>query len=661
MKFPHRSLPLALWLAGLVTAASAEPSERSAADLTRLSLEELMNLEVTSVSKRAEKLSQAPAPIHVLTSDDIRRSGATSLPEALRLAPGVTVGRADSHNWAVGMRGFNGVFANKLLVLQDGRSMYTPSFSGVYWDQQDVFMEDLDRVEVIRGPGVVLWGANAVNGVINILTKPAKDTQGMLLTGGGGSEETGFGGLRYGGQLGEKTWYRVYGKYFNRDDSLLPSGTEANDSWYAGRGGFRVDWEPSDASRVMFSGNLHGSRLHQTYVMPSAVGVPFNLRSEDGFSGGHLLGRWTREFSEDSELQIQAYYDRTDRSSAIYGEHRHTGDLSVQHRFAASERHELTWGLGYRVSDDKIGNSTFVALMPSSRTLHLFTGFLRGKITLREDRWWLIPGVHLEHNDFTGVEVQPGVRLLWTPDERNTFWAAGSRGVRTPSRAENDIVLNQTGAAPGVINRITGSPNVKAEEMWAGQLGWRAQWGARFGTDLSLFHQNYDGLRSVELTGVTPGVPTIVNATIRNGIKGESFGLEFAPRWQVTDRWQLQAAYSYLNLDLRNRPGSTDPVSALDEGSSPRHQLSLRSSLELHRDVDLDWTVRYMESLPNLGIPSYVELDARLAWRPRPNLELAVVGQNLLDNQHPEFLGTILRTVPTEVQRGVYARLTWRF
>jgi iron complex outermembrane recepter protein len=662
MTYPISCAATLLLFSNIVWAA--EDHVRAAGeDLNHLKLEELMNVEVTSVSKRAEKLSEAPAAITLITAEELRRSGATSIPEALRQVPGMDVARLDAHDWAISARGFNDLFANKLLVLMDGRSVYTPLFSGVYWDVQDTLLEDIDRIEVIRGPGAALWGANAVNGVINIMTRPAEETQGLLLTGGGGSEERGFAGIRYGGSLGTNAYYRAYAKYFNRDDQVVPDGSDANDRWNMQRGGFRVDWKPSTEDQYTLQGDLYSGRAQQTFFLPTPNPPAFaeTNRSSVDVTGGNVIGRWTRAFSDSADLKLQFYYDRTTRETAVLDEERNTIDVDLQHHFLWGERQDIVWGLGYRASAEKIDSSYTGAFDPDQRTVQLFSLFGQDEITVMADRLHLTLGSKFEHNDFTGFEYQPSGRLSWTPSDRQTIWGSVSRAVRTPSLAEDDIRLRQLTGLPGVQVLLQGDRAFDSEDLLAYEVGYRWRPLERVSLDLTAFYNEYDHLRSVEPGAVLAGPPVTLTATAGNKLHGETYGIEFAPKWQVTDWWRLQAAYTFLQMELHRDSGSGDTTSERAEGRSPHHQLSLRSSLDLPHDVEFDCTLRYIDRLVDFSIPSYVVLDLRLAWRPFKNLELAIVGQNLLDNRHPEFQALIITTERTEVEHSVYGKVTWRY
>jgi len=647
------------------TAFPAQVQGPAVPDFTQLTLEELAHYPVTSVSKTEEKLSTAAAAIHVITQDDIRRSGVLSIPEALRLAPGVQVGRVDAGTWAITARGFNDVFANKLLVLQDGRSVYTPLFSGVYWDAQDTLLEDIDRIEVIRGPGATLWGANAVNGVINIITKSAKDTQGLLLTGGSGTEEHLFGGARYGGKIGENAYFRVYGKYFTRDDSALPDGGDANDHWHVSRGGFRMDWDATENNQLTFQGDIYGGTAKQTNIRLSQT-PPFTSFMAPGqydLSGGNLLGRWTHPWSDESEFMLQTWYDHTFRDSQIFEERRQTWDIEAQQRLALLGRHDVIVGLGYRLMADRTDGSFDVSLDPEDRTTDLFSAFVQDKITLIEDQLWFTAGSKFEHNDYTGFEVQPSGRITWAPHQQHTVWASVARAVRTPSRAESDIRLNEESPiSPFIITSIFGSPDYGSEELIAYELGYRVQPEERLSFDLALFYNDYDDLRSIEVIGLQPGPPPHVAMVADNQLEGITYGGELAANLQAAKWWRLRLAYSFLQMDLETKEGSTDTTSVADySGSSPEHQVSVISSIDLPENISLDVWGRYVDRLPARDIDSYFTFDVRLAWRPTENLELSVVGQNLWDNQHPEFRAGLVAVQRTEVERSVYGKITWRF
>src|SRR5437879_4231967 len=402
---------LALAMVTLLFVASSPAQNKI--DVTTMSVEDLMNMQVTSVSKRTQKVADAAAAIFVLTQEDIRRSGATSIPEALRLVPGLEVARIDQNKWAIGSRGFNGRFDNKLLVLIDGRSVYTPLFSGVYWNVQDVMLEDVDRIEVIRGPGATLWGANAVDGVINVITKKAKATQSAVVTAGAGTDERAAGGVRYGGKLGDNTYYRAYTKYFDWGPSAYPSGMTAHDGWDALRGGFRADWTPAGANSLTLQGDVYRTRFDETLTVASLSAPYSNTFPNNGkYSGGNILGRWNHT-SEGSSMSLQMYYDNTTITDhSLFGDHQNILDLDFQHGFHVGDSQQFVWGLGYRSIHDKNDASFTVSLQPNQVTLNQFSTFLQDEISLVDNRLQFTRGSKFEHNKFTGFEIRSEERRV---------------------------------------------------------------------------------------------------------------------------------------------------------------------------------------------------------------------------------------------------------
>lgn len=660
-----------LLLSAMVTcrAGNLEAAQRLPADLTELSLEELMNIEITSVSKKPQKLSNAAAAIFVITQEAIRRSGVTSIPEALRMVPGLQVARMDANKWAITSRGFSGRLANKLLVLIDGRSVYTPLYSGVFWEAQDVLLEDVDRIEVIRGPGATLWGANAVNGVINIMTKQAKETQGGLAVTGTGTEERGFGSVRYGAKLADDTYYRAYAKYFNRDSGVDASGEDMADDWRVVSGGFRIGWKASDNNSLTLQGDIYDGQVGGTYNLASLL-APFYQTFDDDtdISGANILARWSHDFSQSSDMVLQLYYDRTKHNEALVREDRSTFDTDFQHRFALGSQQEIMWGLGYRLTYDDIDNTFSTSFEPHSRDDHLFSAFVQDNITLVKNRLGLILGSKFEHNDYTGLEIQPNGRLLWTPDERYSVWASVSRAVRTPSRIEDDGRFNSQVIPPGIPDNPTPMPALVAlvgdrdfgsEELIAYELGYRVQATDRLYVDIAAFYNVYDNLRTFEpgtpFLEISPAPMHLVQPLVAdNEMDGETYGVEVMADFRASDWCRLQAAYTYLQMHLR-------PDSEGSEGLSPHHQLSLRSSMDLPKELELDMWVRYVDDLPGQNVGSYVTLNLHLGWKPHKNLELSIVGQNLLDNRHPEFMPEGEVTLPSEVEPSVYGKVIWRF
>ena len=654
-----------LCLVALGAEGAASDAKRGP-DLTELSLEELMDVEVTSVSKRKEKQREAAAAVVVITAEDIRRSGATSIPEALRMAPGVHVARINSNRWAVGVRGFNGLYANKLLVLIDGRTVYTPLFSGVYWEAQDLLLEDVARIEVIRGPGATLWGANAVNGVINIITKSARDTVGGLLTVGGGDEECGFGGIRYGAKLGKSTHGRLYLKYFDRDEFVDAAEHRGADGWDALRVGFRVDWgEPEGADRLTLQGDVYDLDAGETLTVPLPFPPMMQTSDEDfDMTGGDLLGRWIHTTPGGSDLALQVYYEQTLRQQAVLEVRRHTFDVDFQHRLEVHPRHELIWGAGYRYTSDDVPGSYALIVDPEDRTDHLFSLFLQDTITLIDERLRLTLGTKIEHNDYTGLEVQPGARLLWTPNERHSLWAAVSRAVQTPSRGHHDMRIN-IARFPGALLAIFGNDDNEAEELLAYELGYRVRATRRLFLDLAGFYNVYDGLRTSEpglpFPELVPWPPHLTIPLVHdNRMAGEVFGVELAVDWQVADWWRLRTGYSWLEMRLWLEGSSLDTRSEGTEDQAPHHQFHLLSFMDLPHNLEFDTALYYTDNLSGLDIPSYVRVDARLGWRPTDDLEASLCLQNVFDSHHREF-HPIEGVNPTEPERSIYGKLTWRF
>ncbi len=673
----------------LMIAVCLPDNLKAQTDFTEFDLEELMtmNIEVTSVAKKPQKLFDATAAVFLITQEDIRRSGVTSIPEALRMVPGLQVARIDVNKWAITSRGFNGRFANKLLVLIDGHSIYTPLYSGVFWEMRDILLEDVDRIEVIRGPGATLWGANAVNGVINIITKQAKDSQGSLVAIGAGTEERGFGGVRYGGKLGEETHYRAYAKYFNRDNAVDASGEEMADDWKVTRAGFRIDWQASDqkqAASLFFcnsltlQGDIYDGYAGET-VTTATLSPPYTEIYDErlNIAGGNVLLRGKRAFSESSDATIQIYYDRTEWGTDT-SEDRDIFDFDFQHRFALGEQQEFVWGLGYRLTRDDFTSSFTISLNPDSRDDHLFSAFMQDDISLFKDRLRLTVGSKFEHNDYTGFEIQPNARLLWTLYERHSVWTSVSRAVRTPSRAEHDMWINRQVIPPNTpginpsllpaVVSIRGNRDFDSEELIACELGYRVLPVDRLSVDVAGFYNDYDNLRTLEPgtpfpEGSPPATYLVVPFFTFNKMRGKTYGIELVANWQVLDRWRLQAAYAYLQMQLRLDKDSYDTMSMSEnaEDESPHHQLSLRSSMDLPKDLELDLCVRYVDNLPNLDIESYITIDAHLGWKPYKKLELSIVGQNLLDSHHPEFTPEFIDSSPTEVERSVYGKIILRF
>ena len=617
--------------------AQQPDSSASAAALKKLSIEQLMNLEVTSVSRRPERLAQAASAIQVITQQDIRRSGASSLPEALRLATNLQVAQVNSRDWAISARGFNSTTANKLLVLIDGRTVYTPLYSGVFWDVQDVPLGDVDRIEVISGPGATLWGANAVNGVINVITKRARETQGLVVSGGGGTELRGFGTTRYGGALGSHVNYRIYGKGWAREPSVLPGGQDATDDWHMEQAGFRLDWDASTINQVTMQGDLYDGRISQATAGDIAV------------SGGNVVAKWSHTVSANSAVTAQLYYDRTNRNiPGTFGEDLDIYDVDLQHATRLGARHDVVWGLGYRLINDRVANSALLAFLPPHVTRQWFTGFVQDEIALIPDRLHVALGTKVEHNDYTGYEIQPSGRVSWRLSPSGTLWAAVARALRTPSRIDRELFF--PGQPPYLI---AGGPGFHSEEELAYELGYRHQRGA-LALSVATFYSRYHGLRSVEQ--VNP--PTPSPAVIANGQYGESYGAEVTADYLITKGWRVRAGHTELRIHIWPNPGSTDTTRGASESQTPDRQFFLFSSLDLPAHLRLDAGMRAIDDITRQQVPGYAELNAKLTWQPTPQLDLSLVGQNLLHDRHAEFGAPATRR---EIERGVYGLVEWRF
>ena len=667
---------LASFLAVCLTATTEAQTSRSVPDVTAMSMEDLMNMQVTSVSKRTQKVADAAAAIFVITQEDIRRSGANSIPEALRLVPGLQVARIDQNKWAIGSRGFNGRFDNKLLVLIDGRSVYTPLFSGVYWNVQDVMLEDVDRIEVIRGPGATLWGANAVNGVINVITKKAKSTQSAVVTAGAGTEERAAGGVRYGGKVGDNSYFRAYTKYFNWGPSAYPSGMTAHDGWDALRGGFRGDWTPAGANSFTLQGDIYRSRFNETLTVASLSAPYSNTFPNDGkYSGGNILGRWNHT-SEGSSMSLQMYYDNTTITDhSLFGDHQNVFDIDFQHGFHAGDSQQFVWGLGYRSIRDKNDPSFTVSLDPNRVTLNQFSAFLQDEISLVDNRLQITLGSKFEHNKFTGIEIEPNARLLWNLTPNQSIWTAVSRAVRTPALTEEGLRLNSAVIPPGTpsnpaplpaVVAVFGSHQFNSEDLLAYEVGYRAQVTSNLTFDLATFYNNYTNLRSAEPgTPFVEGSPAPTDIVIpfvaANKMSGGTYGVELFADWKLIPKWRLAGSYSYLQMNIHKNSDSLDPTPDNPNGSSPRHQWYLRSSVDLPKHFEQDTTLRFVDHLPSLGLPGYYSLDSHLGWRPVTNLELSIGGQNLLNNWHLEFMPDFVNTSPTVVKRSIFGSITVKF
>ena len=649
----------------------------STPDLTTITLEDLMNVKITSVSKKEEKLFKAAAAIYVITQEDIRRSGLTNLPELFRLVPGMEVARVDGNKWAIGIRGFNALYSNKLLVLVDGRSVYSPAFSGVYWEAQNLPLDLIERIEIIRGPGGTLWGANAVNGVINIITKQAKDSPGGLIVVGGGSEEQGFTSAHYGGMIGANVHYRAYTKYSNRGGQVNATGFNAHDwqNWVSG--GWRMDWKKSDHNALTVQGDLYDTALRETsttFLLSNPYAPPALSSSE--FKGGNVLGRWNHVFSDRSDTTLQTYFDRSGRQSFDVGEHEDTFDVDFQHRLAIGRRQEIIWGLGYRLIFDQLDRNPVgsTQVTPKEQNNQIFSGFVQDELILVKNRLHLTLGSKLEHNDYVGFQIQPNARLLLTPSPHHTIWAAASRAVRTPSRVNRGLRLNVS-ATPGpggvpIISSVFGDPNFMSEELRAYELGYRAHPGTKLSLDISTFYNFYDRLLSADprppIFESDPSPHLTVPIQFRNLVNGKIYGLEASANWGIIRHWKFRAGYSYLGAQLSHKLSGRGPDVDIAIGADPRHQFHLHSYLKLPYYLELDtalYRVSRLRGAPGLvpPIPGYTRLDLRFGWKVRETIELSLGLQNLLDDRHSESAVADATFIPSQIKRSVYGKAIWRF
>jgi iron complex outermembrane recepter protein len=656
------ALLLSVGLAAQAWANDASPEQER---LAHLSLEQLGNIEVTTVSKEPMKLSRVPAAIYVITQEEIRRSGVTSIPEALRLAPGVEVARMDSVKWAIGIRGFETRLSRAVLVLIDGRSVYSPLFHGVYWEVQDTLLEDIDRIEVIRGPGGTIWGANAVNGVINIITKSAKETHGSVANVGSGDVNTGLSSFRYGSGNGKNFDYRIYGKGIYRGSEFHPDGNDFDD-WWRTQGGFRTDWGISNRDALTVQGDLYDSRAGEssliTSVSPAAL---FVVDKDAELSGGNLLGRWRRDLGGGSDFQLQTYYDRVNRYEAQQAEVRDTFDIDFVHHLVLPHGNDFLWGLGARVSDGRAPEvvPTYV-FVPNHRVDQLYSVFVQDQIPIVRDQLEIIVGSKILHSAFVGFDAEPSGRLLWTPTAHQTVWAAVTRAVRTPSDLDENLqVTKLTSTAPLTFSQTNGNGKFIDEDLLGYEAGYRNLLNQKFSIDLAAFYNNYDHLSSTEpgtpFTETSP-VPDRVIPFIRgNGVLGNTSGFEVTPDWRPKPWWRLTASYSYLLMELSTRRSSLDTttVSATD-GASPRHQVETQSFVNLPGNLELSVAGRYISALPAQLVKSYGTADAELEWHPRKHVSFSVTGQNLVQPQHPEFGGDPGPLVG--IKRSAYGTITWR-
>lgn len=660
-------------LAGMLPLTSAVADGLSAGDqdamdqLLMMGLEALVEAEVTSVAKKPQVLSETAAAVYVIGQEEIRRSGHTSIPELLRLVPGVDVARINANRWAISARGFNGLYANSLLVLMDGRTVYSPIFAGVHWVAQDTLIADIERIEVIRGPGGTIWGGNAVNGVINIITKAPKDTQGGLVQAGAGDSEKAMLSLRYGGQLGEGAHFRTYAKLTRHDDFTGRNDNDAHDRWDSVRWAGRIDWALSPNETFMLEGNLFEVEADQTVIDHSMASFTTqNVNDTYNMRGGHLLFQWQRQEGSDADWQVRGYLDHTHRDDINLEEHVATFDLELQHRSQWRSGHEVTWGLGYRRVEDNFENSFTLIFAPEERESELLSAFVQNETRL-SDNLRLTLGSKWEHNDYSGGELQPSARLWWRPAQGHSLWGAVSRAVRIPSRAHTEMRINTAlipGPTPTVIS-VLGNPDFDSEKVLAYELGYRGWLSSSMTLDAAVFYNRHDDNLTAEtqapfIETSAAGTYLVLATQLDNQMDGTSYGLELVFNWQISPRWRSTATYSWLEVDLQTKSGATNRNMEFNfEGSAPAHRVQLRSSVDLGDQWELDTIAYYTDELPSMEVDAYTRLDVRLGWRPSDEWNLSLSLQNLLDDEHAEFAAPEI--VNTNVPRSVVGKVTWQF
>lgn len=659
----HRLAWLGVIFMTILAVRADDTNSVRATNSNDISLEQLININVTSVAKKETKLEQSPAAIFVVTPEDIARSGVTSIPEALRLVPGMDVAQVNSSDWAISARGFNTQFANKLLVLVDGRSIYNLGFGGALWEMQDMVLEDLDRIEVIRGPGATLWGADAVNGVININTKSAKDTQGFLVSAAGGSVQQPAVSARYGGELGSNLFFRIYGQYANQDGFVDAAGNSEPDDHNIAHGGARLDWEPGDADRFTLQGDYFNAEFGAIAQLPSLT-PPFanNFYGQNHKTGGNVVGKWTHDISDTSQFTVQSYYDRSQDMEEDIASTENVFDADFQHRFGLWGWNDIVWGAAFQHFWDDTPPNFDLTFNPPQSQDDIYSAFVQDDVTVVEDRFHLIVGSKFEHNPDTGFEVQPSGRALWTPTENQTVWGAVSRAVRTPTRVDSDSVYNRVVEPPGppffvpALVTIFGNPEFRSEELYAYELGYRIEPAKELSFDLAGFYNVYHDLNAPVM-----GTPFFVGAPVPhvvipeltfNSLYGVTYGTELSVQWRVTDNWKLMGSYSWLHMDLH-----PDDSTA---GDSPQNQFQIHSYWNVTRTIELNAAGYYVDSLPDQHVPSYFRGDLGIVWRPSKNWEFSIWGQNLFDGHHVEF-GSYRTPDLTEIPRNIFGKVTWRF
>ena len=678
---PLRNLPLCAprprlfvaLFALLLVVADPAGAQQKAVDLTNQSLEDLMNVTVVSVSRTEQKVSRTATAIFVITQEDIRRSGATNIADLLRMVPGMDVAQIDQNAWAITARGFNARFGNELFVMVDGRSVYTPSFGGVYWETLDLPLEDIERIEVIRGPGGSIWGTNAVNGVINIITKKASETKGALVTAGGGNVDQGFGTAQYGGSAGHNTDYRIFTKYFEEDHEPGLAGADGGDGWHMLRGGFRTDTAFSPKDNLTFEGDVYSMRFgNPSWNFPSVTSPGIVLVDPliDG-SGGFIQGLWSHASSPTSGSELQMSYERFERDDVL-GDDRGTLNIDFSHHFAAGARNNFVWGLSFLDSDSNSRGSLFVSFVPKDLNLRVYGGFVQDEIALIPDKLYLTAGAKLEHNHYTDFNFMPSARVAWTPTARQTLWAAVSDAVRSPAELDDNFRANfgsfyVPGNPTPFLISLVDNGGVDDESLIAYELGYRHTISKNLAIDFASFYNDYNHQITDEpiptFFEATPApAHFVVASTERNLMYGETHGAEVFGTWKVTSRWTLNPGYAFEEIHMHLLPGSQDTTSVPSaEGSSPDDSAQLRSRVELPHGLTWDASAYFVGRLTDPVEPSYTRVDTQLEWKFTEDGSISLVGQNLAKGEHAEFSDATGSAQTTLIKRSAYIKFTWKF
>jgi len=636
--------------------------------LKTLSLEELGNIEITTASKEPEPVWNTPAAIFVITQEDIQRSGASNIPEALRLAPGVEVARITSGEYAIGIRGFNSRLSRSVLVLIDGRTVYSTFTAGTYWETQDTFIADIDRIEIIRGPGGTIWGPNAVNGVINIITKNTKDTQGFQGVAGGGNVDRIVGDSRFGAGNNKGFTYRVYAKGFGWAAQHHPDGDNYDD-WHSGQGGFRLDWNPRSRDTYRLQGDVYyqdlGQRVTETTYNPPATST---VDGDASLYGGNVLWNWRREQGEGKDIQLAAYYDHTTRNELNFGDVRNTVNVDFLDRLPWHGQ-KISWGATVRASHgNEVEVVSGLTFTPPQRTDQLYQGFVQDEISLVKNRLSATVGTKILKTNYTGVLAEPSARLLYTPTVTQTIWAAYTHALRTPADVERDFNLSSFlgYASDGLplFARFSANPAFRSEQLNGYELGLRTLAGPKFFVDISSFYNHYGDLFSEDLLALgvveTNPPPThhLISAEFGNGLVASTTGMEVAPEWRPVPWWRLGGTYSFLDMHVEKGTNSKDIGSAPTvQGSSPEYQALIKNGFNLPKAVSADMQVRYVSALPGIQVPSYWTGDVTVQWAATRHIQLKAVGEDLFQPHHVEFIYD--PGPPAGIRRGFSCQITF--